>query len=154
MPGSGKSTVGKLLKIDGFELIDTDAEIEKRCGCTIKELIEAKGEDYFRDLETEVIRDVSLKSSCIISTGGGAILREENVNCLKQNGKLFFINASLKRLRATEDRPLSNTYEKLEKLYHERLGIYESSADVVVPDMATPYDEAEYILTKRLEQIL
>lgn len=154
MPGSGKSMVGKLLKIDGFEFVDTDAEIEKRCGCTIEELISTKGEKYFRDLETEVIRDVSAEGSRIISTGGGAILREENVSCLKRNGKLFFINARLERLQATDDRPLSNTYEKLKKLYSERLGLYQSTADVIVPDMATPEAEAKYILTKRLERIL
>ena len=153
MPGSGKSTVGKLIKIDGFEFVDTDAEIEKRCGCSIKELISTKGEKYFRDLETEVIRDVSSKGLRIISTGGGAILREENINCLKRNGKLFFINADIKRLQATDDRPLSNTYEKLKKLYDERIGIYKSTADFVVPDMETPEAEAEYILTKRLEMI-
>ena len=154
MPGSGKSTVGKLLQIDGFEFIDTDAEIEKRCGCSIKELIKTKGEKYFRNLESEVVHDVSSKTCRIISTGGGAILRQENVNCLKRNGKLFFIDADIKRLRATDDRPFSDTNEKLEKLYFERIGIYEATADIVVPDMDTPKEEAEYILTKRLEQIL
>ena len=154
MPGCGKSTIGKLLDIEGFEFIDTDEEIVKRIGCSIKELIKTKGEKYFRDLETEVIREISSKSSRIISTGGGAILREENVACLKRNGKLFFINADIKRLKETDDRPLSDTYEKLKNLYSERLGIYQATADVVVPDMTTPEAEAEYILTKRLEQIL
>ena len=154
MPGCGKSTIGKLLDIEGFEFIDTDEEIVKRIGCSIKELIKTKGEKYFRDLETDVIREVSSKSSRIISTGGGAILREENVACLKRNGKLFFINADIKRLKATDDRPLSDTYEKLKNLYSERLGIYQATADVVVPDMTTPEAEAQYILTKRLEQIL
>lgn len=153
MPGSGKSTVGKLIEIDGFEFVDTDAEIETRCGCSIKELIRAKGEKYFRDLETEVIRDVSSKSSLIISTGGGAILREENVRLLKRNGKLFFIDADLNRLQATEDRPLSDTYEKLEKIYNERIDIYKSTADIIVSDMETPDEEAQYIIAKRLEQI-
>ncbi|MBO5869164.1 MAG: shikimate dehydrogenase, partial [Clostridia bacterium] len=117
MPGSGKSTVGQLLNVDGFEFIDTDTEIEKRCGCTIKELIEEKGENFFRELEAEVIRDVSSKNSRIISTGGGAVLREENVRCLKRNGRIFFIDADLSRLRATDSRPLSNTEDKLVKLY-------------------------------------
>ena len=154
MPGSGKSTVGRLLHIDGYAFVDTDAEIEKRCGTTIKELIAAKGEKYFRDLETDVVRDVSAHGSCIISTGGGAILREENVRCLKQNGKIFFIDADLSRLRATEDRPLSNSEDKLIKLYNERIKIYRSTADVIVPDMKTAEDEADYILTKRMELIL
>ena len=154
MPGSGKSTVGRLFDIEGYTFIDTDAEIEKRCGCTIKELISDKGETYFRDLETEVIREVSSESCRIISTGGGAILKEENVRCLKRNGKLFFLNADLRRLQATDDRPLSDTYEKLAKLYEERRNIYHATADVVVPDMDTPEAEAEYIISKRMERIL
>lgn len=154
MPGSGKSTVGRLIKLDGYEFFDTDVEIEKRCGCTIKELIETKGEDYFRNLEAEVIRDVSAKGSRIISTGGGAVLREENVRNLKRNGKLFFINADISRLRATDDRPLSDTVDKLTKLYNERIQIYKSTADVLVPDMQTPEAEAEYIIAKRMETIL
>lgn len=151
MPGSGKSTIGQLINLDGFDFIDTDAEIEKRCGCSIKELITTKGEQYFRDLETEVIRDVSAKSSCIISTGGGAILREENVRALKRNGKLFFMDAEPSRLCATEDRPLSDTEDKLARLYNERINIYRSTADAIVPDLKTPEAEAEYILAKRLE---
>ncbi len=154
MPGSGKSTVGRLIRIDGYEFIDTDAEIEKRCGCSIKELIAAKGETYFRDLETEVIRDVSSEGCRIIATGGGAILREENVRCLKRNGRLFFINAELSRLRATGNRPLSDTQDKLVKLYSERIPVYKATADVTIPDMATAGAEADYILSQRMELIL
>lgn len=154
MPGSGKSTVGRLLNIDGYEFIDTDAEIEKRCGTSIKELIESSGERYFRDLESEVIRDVSRESSRIISTGGGAVLREENLHALRRNGKIYFIDAQLSRLRATDDRPLSNTEDKLKKLYDERIEIYRSTADLTVPDMGSPEAEAEYILRKRTELML
>lgn len=154
MPGSGKSTVGRLLRVDGYRFVDTDVEIEKRCGCTIKELIATHGEKYFRDLETRVIEDVSAESCCIIATGGGAILREENIRALKRNGKLFFINAQLSRLCATQDRPLSDTEEKLARLYKERMPIYEATADVIVPDMETPEAEAAYILEKRMELIL
>lgn len=154
MPGSGKSTVGKLLNIDGFSFVDTDEEIEKRCGCTIKELIGSKGEKYFRDLETEVIKDVSSKGCQIISTGGGAVLREENVNSLKRNGKLFFINANPDRLLPTDSRPLSDTADKLKKLYDERIDIYKTTADVIVPDMETPDEEAEFILIARTELIM
>ena len=154
MPGSGKSTVGKLISIGGYDFIDTDAEVEKRCGCTIGELIASKGEKYFRDLESEVIRNVSAEGCRIISTGGGAVLREENIRALKRNGRIFFINASPSRLQATEDRPLSNTNEKLLRLYKERIDIYNSTADVIVPDSETAETEAEYILKKRMELIL
>ena len=154
MPGSGKSTVGKLLDIESFEFIDTDAEVEKRCGCTIKELMAEKGEAYFRELETEVIREVSSVSGRIISVGGGAVLREENVRALKRNGKLYFLNADIARLQATDDRPLSDTREKLEKLYAERMSIYQETADVTVPDLSSAQQEAEYIKEKREEFIL
>lgn len=154
MPGSGKSTVGKLLSMDGFEFIDTDAEVEKRCGCTIKELMSSKGEQYFRDLESDVIRDVSSEGCRIISTGGGAVLKGENVRRLKRNGKLFFIEAAFSRLCPTDDRPLSNTGDKISKLYAERMGIYKATADAIVPDQETPEAEAEYIRTKRMERIL
>ena len=154
MPGSGKSTVGKLLQIPGFTFVDTDTEIEKICGCTIRELIKTKGENYFRDLETEVIRKVSMEGRRIISTGGGAVLRKENVRFLKRNGKLFFLNAQLARLQVTEDRPLSNTKEKLAQLYEQRMPIYQETADVIVPDFGTAQEEADYILWKREEMIL
>ena len=145
------ATSGKLLKMDGYTFVDTDSEIEKRCGCTIKELIAAQGETAFRDVESAVIRDMSAQNGLIVSTGGGAILRDENVRCLKRNGKLFFLNASLSRLRATDDRPLSDTADKLAKLYADRIDIYRATADVMVPDMATPDAEAAYILEKRTE---
>jgi shikimate dehydrogenase len=151
MPGCGKSTVGKLIKIDGYEFIDTDFEIEKICGTTIKEIISSKGEKFFRDIETEVIRSISSEGGKIIATGGGAVLKEENVRALKQNGKLFFLNAKLSRLVATDDRPLSNTQEKLLDLYNQRIDIYKSTADIIVPDMETPELEAKYILTERNE---
>ena len=153
MPGSGKSTIGKLLKIPNFTFVDTDEEIEKQCGCSIKELIQTKGEPYFRNLESKVIKEISAKNCQIISTGGGAILREENVTNLKKNGKIFYINANLSRLCATQDRPLSDTKEKLAKLYEERIQTYLSTADVIVPDMKTPQEEAEFILTKRMENL-
>ena len=153
MPGSGKSTVGKLLDLEGFTFIDTDAEIEKRCRCAIKDLIREKGEAYFRNLESEVIREVSSSGCRILSTGGGAILREENVRALRHNGKLFFLNAALSRLQATDDRPLSDTEEKLKELYEHRLPIYQKTADIMVPDMATPQEEANHIISKRKELI-
>ena len=154
MPGSGKSTVGRALAGTGLTFVDTDEEIEKRCGCTIRELIEAKGEAYFRDLESEVIRGVSSVGGQIIATGGGTILRPENVHCLRRNGRLFFLDADITRLRATGSRPLSNTQEKIRQLYDARIDIYRATADVTVPDMASPEEEAEYIMHKRMEMIL
>ena len=154
MPGSGKSTVGRLLKIDGYGLFDTDTEVEKRAGCCIKDLIEKNGEQYFRDLETDVIRQLSSESKRIISTGGGAVLRAENVRRLRRNGKVFFLDAPISRLCATEDRPLSDTMEKLVALYEQRINLYRACADVTVADMGSAEAEAEYILSKRTEKIV
>jgi len=154
MPGSGKSTVGRLLDLEGFSFADTDTEIEKRCGCPIRELIREKGETCFRDLETEVIRELASVGGRVIATGGGAILREENVRSLKRNGRLFFLDADLSRLQATDSRPLSDTRRKLEQLYAQRIGIYRGTADVTVPELATPQAEADYIIRKREEQII
>lgn len=151
MPGCGKSTVGALLGADGYAFADTDAEVEKRCGCTIRELISAKGEAYFRETEAAVIRDLSAEGGRVIATGGGAVLREENVRHLKRNGRLFFLDAPLSRLSATADRPLSDTDDKLAKLYAQRMDLYRAVADVTVPAMATPEEEATYILTQRME---
>ena len=154
MPGSGKSTVGKLLGDAGYTFLDTDKELEKRCGCTIKDLISEKGEPFFRALESEVIRDLSVRTGCVISTGGGAILREENVRNLRRNGRLFFLDADLQRLHATDSRPLSDTAEKLAALYRERIHIYKATAQITVPDMGSEQAEADYILQKRQELIL
>jgi len=154
MPGSGKSTVGRLIHVPGYEFMDTDALIVARCGCEIKQLIGEKGIDHFRNVESAVIKDAAKESCRILSTGGGAILREENIRVLKRNGRLFFLNASLARLKATDDRPLSDTDEKLRALYAERMGIYTSTADVIVPEMDTPEAEADYIMQKRKELIL
>ncbi len=152
MPGSGKSTVGRLLSADGFAFVDTDAEVEKRCGCTIREFIHTKGEKAFRTLEAEVIRDVSQENCRVIATGGGAILREENVRALRQNGRIYYLDAPLFRLIPTDDRPLADTKEKLTALYTDRLEKYKNTADCIVPAMDSPAAEAAYITAEREER--
>ena len=160
MPGSGKSTVGACLardmacgagELSGCEFFDTDSEIEKRCGVSIRELIETRGEEYFRHLETKVIGELSSQPCRIIATGGGAVLREENVRALKRNGRIFFLDADFQRLHATQSRPLADTSAKLAQLYAQRHGIYEETADAVVPDAPTPEGAARSILAKRKE---
>lgn len=153
MPSSGKTTIGKLLNLDGFTFYDSDKEIEKRCGCAIKDLINQKGEKFFRDLESQVIKELSLENGRIIATGGGAVLRNENITALKRNGKIFFIDADINRLKTTADRPLSDSKEKLKELYEKRIDIYKYTADVIVPD-TTINDEAEYILKARKELLV
>ena len=130
MPGSGKSTVGSCMALDGFTFLDTDIEVEKRCGCTIKELIDNKGETYFRDLESQVILEIASHGGQIISTGGGAVLRDENVSALRANGKLYFIDRPLEQLVSTDDRPTANSFENMKKRYEERYSRYCRVCDV------------------------
>ena len=131
MPSCGKTTSGKLLAQElGKEFIDTDLEIVKKAGMQIPEIFEKFGEEYFRNLESEVIKELSVKQSLVIATGGGAVLRPENVDALRQNGKIIFIDRPLDMLITTDDRPLSSSRELLEERYYERYATYCFSCDV------------------------
>lgn len=133
MPSCGKTTLGKLVsqKINR-ELIDTDEEIKKIIGMEIGDYILKYGEPAFREIEKQIVKDVAKKSNIVIATGGGSILDNDNVKALKQNGKLFFINRSLKNLETTSSRPLSSNKELLTKCYENRLPIYTKIADVII----------------------
>ncbi len=147
MPSSGKSTVGAVLaKLLSKKLTDTDAAIVKKAGASIPEIFSRFGEERFRDIEAEVIKEVSLSEGAVIATGGGVIKREENVLNLKKNGKVFFINRSPDRLITTDDRPLSNDREKLEKLFNERYPLYLKAADHTVSGDLSPEEIAREIM--------
>ena len=142
MPGSGKSTVGKLLSEKlSRPYLDVDALITEKTGKTPAELISAEGEQAFRDMESEVIRSIALETGAVIATGGGAILCEENRNALRMNGKIFFLDRPVEQLLPTKDRPLSSTKEAILQRYHERYDRYVSTADVVI-DNSTSAEEA------------
>lgn len=150
MPGAGKSTVGKLLaKKLGLPLYDTDAEIEKREGRSIKDIFATDGEPYFRDLEAKVVAEISMKNPCIISTGGGVILRDDNVENLRRNGKVFFLNREPEHITPTDSRPLANDRRKVEELYKKRLPIYKKTADVELIVQRTPEYMAGEVLKNR-----
>ena len=133
MPGSGISTIGQLLSKElNKEFVDTDALIVEKEKREISEIFAKDGEPYFRDVEAEVVKEVSLKKNCIISTGGGAILREENVKDLSANGRIYFLDRKPEELIPTDDRPLANEKSKIMKLYEERLPIYKSTCDEII----------------------
>ncbi len=146
MPGCGKSTVGKILA-DRLrrQFLDTDDVIEANELDTIPQIIKCHGEVYFREQEEKSVSDCCKKSSCVIATGGGAILREKNIDAMRQNGKLVFIHRDIADL-ATNGRPLSSTPEKLMALYEKRLPIYKRCADITVESQPTPEQTAELIL--------
>ena len=124
MPGSGKSTVGKVLaKKLGRPFEDTDAWITERYG-DIPAIFEKHGEAHFRDLESEAVKALSAQSGRVIATGGGAVLRAENLAFLRQNGKIYFLDRPLEDIMPTDDRPLSRDRAALEARYRERLPLY------------------------------
>ena len=147
MPGSGKTTVGRLLAKElGRNMLDVDELIVQRAGCPISQIFEKRGQEYFRRIETDIITEISRKSGLIIASGGGSVLSKENARRLSQNGRLFFIDRPPDHLLPTADRPLANNEEKITKLYRERLPIYLDAADRVVKADGPPEAVARYII--------
>ncbi len=134
MPGVGKSTLGKeLARRLGKEFVDSDPEIEKEAGMTIPEIFALEGEEGFRNRESRVIRSLSERQGLVIATGGGAILRRENVDLLSGNGTVIFLDAPLSALVATSTRPLSSNPQDLKKRYEERYDLYRKAAHIHIP---------------------
>ena len=153
MPGCGKSTVGKeLAEKMNREFFDCDEEIAKR-GETPAELIEKYGEEHFRQIESEVLRELCKKSGCVIATGGGVVTRLENYDPLFQNGIIIFIDRS-NELLATKGRPLSSGgLDALKKLHKTRLPLYERFAHFTVDGNGSISEVGDRILAllKELE---
>lgn len=130
MPGTGKSLIGKLLaELTGKTLQDTDAKIEEEAKMTIPEIFEKEGETGFRDRESAICKKLGKERNLIIATGGGAILRPENVDALRQNGTLVHIIRSIDKL-PTRGRPLSKNIETLKKMEAQRMPLYKAAADI------------------------
>ena len=153
MAGSGKTTVGKTVaEILKREFIDTDEEILKKTGRTPSDIILKDGENVFRDIESEVIKGIAVKTGAVIATGGGAVLRTENVNALKLNGTLIYLKRDL-NLLSHIDRPLTEKYGA-EKLYEERKKVYESikdgevindkSVEIIAKGVIKKYENSRY----------
>lgn len=138
--GVGKSTIAKILakELDA-ELVEMDETIEAEAGITINEIFEKYGEQYFRDLESALVERIANKGGAVVSCGGGAVLREENVASMKKNGKIIFLSATpetiFERVRHSTNRPLLNgnmNVEYIAQLMERRRAIYEQAADVVI----------------------
>ena len=130
MPGTGKSLIGKLLaELTGKTLQDTDAKIKEEAKMTIPEIFEKEGETGFRDRESAICKKLGKERKLIIATGGGAILRPENVDALRQNGTLVHITRSIDKL-PTRGRPLSKNIETLKKMEAQRMPLYKAAADI------------------------
>lgn len=136
MPGCGKSTIADALgKRTGREVVHLDEIIAQRAGLSIPEIFAQHGEDYFRALESDCIREVGKRTGIIISTGGGCVTRAENYASLHQNGRLFHLMRDYRYL-PTDGRPLSQR-TAIETLWAQRKAQYEAFADVVIDNNST-----------------
>ncbi len=138
--GAGKTTIGKqLAKQLNKTFYDVDHEVEKRTGVKVSVIFDLEGEAGFRKRETAVIDELTQLENCVIATGGGAVLREENRKLLENNGHIIYLRAAVKdlckRMRYDRQRPLLQNVdvrEKLEQLHQERHPIYTAIADEIV----------------------
>ena len=136
--GSGKTAIGKRVSF-GTKLpfYDMDAEIVRKAGMTIPEIFEQYGEAFFRQLETEFLKEFR-DEFCIISTGGGVAMREENRQIMRNTGLVFYLNAPFKdiwrRISTDKNRPIvqRSTRAELEQLYNQRAPQYLAASHIRV----------------------
>ena len=140
MPGSGKSTVGRhLARLLGWRFIDSDHEIERQIGGSIRAYFEQHGEAAFRALEQQTLAALCQHTNSVLATGGGAVLREANREALKSGCEVIYLRSSpeelFRRLRHDTQRPLlqvKDPLKRLRELYRERDPLYRDAADFVI----------------------
>lgn len=154
--GTGKTEVGReLSNMLGWKLIDVDDEIVKSKKMSINDLFSQLGEPVFRDIEADMIRSVAANKKTIISTGGGAVLRQENMDFLRKNGIIVCLTASpeiiLERTGNSDERPLlraENPLEKIRELLDFRKPFYEMADIVIETGNRTPRQIAGDIIER------
>lgn len=152
--GTGKTTVGRQLAGDmGTSFQDMDHLIEEYTGMAISDIFDQKGEKYFRELETRILKDVIRGTDKIIAAGGGAVLNPENATIMKKNAVVVALTAKAdtlwERLKDSTDRPLlrgENPKERLQQLYEQRKGLYQDADFIVHVDGKTPAAVAKEII--------
>jgi shikimate kinase len=152
--GTGKTAVGReLSRLLNMNLIDVDTEIEKSQRMTINEIFKQFGEPKFREIETEMIRKLSKQKDVIISTGGGAVLRQENMDVLRKQGVIICLMASpetiLKRTSRNTNRPLlqvEDPFGKIQELLNFRKPFYKKADIIINTEDKTPLQIAEQII--------
>jgi len=140
LPGSGKSTVGRqLARRLNVPFTDSDHVIEQRIGCSIRDFFEREGEGVFRDIEESVIRELTQVPAGVLATGGGAVLRPANRECLRQAGSVIYLRSTpeevFRRVRHDGNRPLLQVTDplgRLRALYEERDPLYRETAHFII----------------------
>lgn len=154
MPGSGKSSVGELAAGRlGVPFMDTDAMVEEAEDRAIPEIFAADGEAFFRDREGAAVRRAARLDGAVVATGGGVILREENMAALRQTGTVFFLDRPPEVLAGLDHggRPLlAGDVQRVFALYEARIGLYRKYADHIIPNLGSAEEAAEQII-KRME---
>ena len=138
--GTGKSTIARNMKRKyHMEILEMDETIVEREGMSIPDIFSIKGEMYFRDLETELLKELQEKDNMVVSCGGGVVLREQNVESMKKSGYIVLLTASpetiLKRVKRDENRPLlkgKKNVKDIQELMEARREKYESAADIQI----------------------
>lgn len=155
MMGSGKTTVGKMLAEElGFEFIDTDLLIIKKEGVSINEIFLSKGEDFFRQLETSVLKEVLLRDNIVISTGGGIVKSDENIALLKEKTICFYLMADAdslyERVKNNNERPLlkNDIKENIISILSQRVLQYEKADFIIDTINKSPEKAVKEILEK------
>ena len=160
LPGSGKTTIGRALaRRLGKTFIDSDREIEERTGVRIPTIFEIEGQDGFRKRESLVIADCMRTGNCVMATGGGAVLREENRRVLRANGLVVYLDVSptilLERTRNDRNRPLlqvDDPYQNLQQLYREREPLYREVAHLVIDGSRLSLQSVVQRIAKEVEK--
>ncbi len=133
--GVGKSTVGKKLSSQlHMRFVDTDYMIERNERMSIPKIFSSKGEDYFRDIESKMVEKASKFNNTVISTGGGVVLREQNINHLRKNGIIILLTANvetiLRHTSKNKKRPLlqhENAEERIRQILKDREAFYQNN---------------------------
>lgn len=132
MPGSGKTTLAAACaERMGREVVEMDDIIAQKAGMSIPDIFAKHGEPHFRALEAETVGEVGRRTGLVISTGGGAVLREKNVEAMRQNGLVVCLERPLELL-STDGRPLSKSLDALRQMKEQRTPIYKKSSDFIV----------------------
>lgn len=155
--GAGKTTIGQLLgQITGLPVIDTDITIVEQEKRTINTIFNQHGEEYFRNVESRVLRQV-VSENAVITTGGGIILRAENRQLLKETGSTFFLecepNVVVERLAEDDTRPLlkNKSLAEITQMYHNRLPLYKECATCTIDTSTLTMEEVTELILKRMK---
>ncbi len=154
--GTGKTAVGReLARMLGMGFVELDEEIERAEGMKIKDIFSRFGEPYFRDKETEMVKRFAAQEGVVISTGGGVVLRQENMDALREKGIIVCLWASpetiLQRTSTSDDRPLLNVddpLKKIKELLEYRRPFYEKADIMIDTEGKSPHEIAKEIVQK------